>query len=202
MPLRHVLYRCPLCGHDPTAGQGDEVECLGCRAIFRRGQRDIQVLTAGGESVEAMPGLVDRIRAHGGPVTAATNADGSIRYTADAVYQGILREEPLRKGGRLLGYVEYPRRPQEGLLKVTAWELSFRAVGLPDLRWPLRDVSALQVSTRSLQIGIRYMGTIQFTFPASSTFRWEELLQHLLREVWRREGRGEITEFQPRLTAR
>jgi len=58
------------------------------------------------------------------------------------------------------------------------------------------------VSTRSLQIGMRYMGTLQFTFPASSTFRWEELLQHLLREVWRREDRGEITEFQPRLTAR
>jgi hypothetical protein len=202
VPLRHVLYRCPLCGHDPTGGQGDEVECPGCHATFCRAQRGILVRTVDGESVEAMPQLVDRIRAHGGPVTAATNADGSIRYSADAVYQGILFEEPLRKGGRLLGYVEHPRRPQEGLLEATEWELSFRAVGLPDLRWPLRDVAALQVSTRSLQIGVRYMGTVQFSFPAASTFRWEELLQHLLREAWRREGRGEVTEFQPRLTAR
>ena len=202
MPLRHVLYRCPLCGHDPTEGQGDEVECPGCRATFVRGPRDVRVGAGGGESVEAMPGLVDRIRAHGGPLTAATEADGSIRYSADALYQGLLAEEPLWHGGRLLGYVEHPQTPRDGVLEVTADELSVHGEGEPDIRWPLRDFSALQVSTRSLQVGIRYRGTVQFTFPEASTFRWEELLQHLLRDIWRSEGRGEITEFQPRMSTR
>lgn len=202
MPLRHVLYRCPLCGHDPTEGQGDEVECPGCGATFVRGTQGIRVVSPVGESAEAMSGLVDRIRAHGGPLTAATDTDGSIRYSDDAVYQGHLAEEPLWKGGRLFGFVERPGRPWQGRLEVTADELCFRAGGESEIRWPLRHVSALQVSTRSLQIGIRHQGNVQFTFPVASTFRWEELLHHLLREIWRNEGRGEITEFQPRMTTR
>ena len=152
--------------------------------------------------MEAMSGLVDRIRAHGGPITAATDVDGSIHYSAHALYQGLLVEEPLWRGGHLLGYVEHPRRPREGLLEVTHNELSFRGVGVQEIRWPLRDLTALQVSTRSLQVGIRYLGTVQFTFPEASTFRWKELLQHLLREIWRSEGRGQITEFQPRISTR
>ncbi len=150
----------------------------------------------------SMADLVDRIRAHGGPLTAAVDADGEVRHSANALYHGLVTEEPVRKGGRLLGYVERPPHPQEGMLEVTESELSFRGVGTNEVRWLLRDVSALQVSTRSLQLGIRYAGTVQITFPKASTFRWEELLQHLIREVWRREGRGEITEFQPRIAGR
>ena len=149
-----------------------------------------------------MAALVDRVRAHGGPLTAATNPDGSISYSAHAFYEGLLADEPLWQGGQLLGYVEHAQRPQEGILEVKDRGLSFRGVRVPRTRWLLRDVSALQVSTRSLQIGIRYMGTVQFTFPVASTFRWQELLQHLLREIWRSEGRGEITEFQPRISTR
>lgn len=202
MPLRHVLYRCPRCGNDPTVGQGDEARCRACRATFARAHRGIHVSTPDSESVETVATLVAQIREYGGPVTAATNPDGSLFYGADAVYQGLLAEEPLSKGAQLLGYVEKTGPPREGLLEVTDQELSFRGVGVHELRWPLRDISALQVSTRSLQIGIRYLGTVQFTLATASTFRWEELLQHLLRETWRRAGLGEITEFQPQITTR
>jgi hypothetical protein len=145
---------------------------------------------------------MDRIQAHGGPLTEATNSDGSISYSAHAYFEGLLEVEAVRAGGRLLGFAEQPRRPQEGILEVKDRGFSFRGVWVPRTRWLLKDVSALQVSTRALQIGIRYAGTAQFTFPRASTYRWEQLLHHLLRAVWRSEGRGEILEFQPRITTR
>ena len=202
MPLCHVLYRCPLCGLDPTEGRKDEVRCTGCGATFARAPRGVRVRADGSDSVETVAALVDRIRDHGGPLTEASNSDGSISYSSHAFFEGLLSEEPVRAGGRLLGYVERPRRPQEGILEVKDHGFSFRGVWVPRTRWPLKDVSALQVSTRSLQIGIRYAGTVQFTFPRASTFRWEELLHYLLRRAWRSEGRGEILEFQPRITPR
>lgn len=202
MPLRHVVYRCPLCGHDPTEGQGDEARCPACEATFVRAARGVSVRSSAGATNMSVAELVDRIRQHGGSLSAATSSGASLRYESDVLYHGPVSEEPLRDGGRLLGYVERPGRVQRGVLEVTERDLSFRGAGVQELRWPLRDLRALQVSTRSLQIGIRGLGTVQMTFLEASTFRWEELLQHVIREVWRSEGRGEITEFQPRITGR
>ncbi len=202
MPLRHVLYRCPLCGHDPTKGQGDAATCTACRATFTRAQRGVDVGSGGELTNHTIAELVDRIRAHGGPLTAATAGSDQLIYRSIALYHGLVKEDPVRRGGRLVGWVERPPPPVEGFLEVTDEELGFRAVGIHELRWPLDTLTALQVSTRSLQIGVRYVGTVQLTFPEASTYRWEELLQHLVREAWRRRGRGEITEFQPRITGR
>ena len=146
--------------------------------------------------------LVDRIRDHGGPLAAATPSGAVLHYESDVLYHGPVSEEPLRDQGRLLGYVERPGRARRGVLEVTERDLSFRGAGGQEVRWQLSDVTALQVSTRSLQIGIRRLGTVQMTFLEDSTFRWEELLQHVIREVWRGEGRGDILEFQPRITGR
>ena len=167
-----------------------------------RAARGVDVRTGGHASNVSMADLVDRIHAHGGPITAATEAGGRLQYGAEAVYHGLVEEEPVWSGGRVLGYVEHPPLDVGGALEVTAEELAFRGVGVDGTRWPLADVTALQVSTRSIQVGIRYVGTVQLTFPEASTYRWEALLHHLIREVWRRNGRGEITEFQPRITGR
>ena len=203
MPLRHVLYRCPLCGNDPTEGQGDEARCADCQATFVRAARGVLVRSSAGEANMSVAELVDRIRGHGGVVSAATTSDAALHYAADVLYHGAVSEEPLWDGGRLLGYVERPGRARRGVLELTDRDLSFRgAEGEEIVRWPLRDVTSLQVSTRSLQIGVRWVGTLQVTFLEASTFRWEELLQHVIREVWRGEGRGEIGEFQPRITGR
>ena len=197
-----MLYRCPLCGVDPTEGRKDEVRCSGCGATFVRARRGVRVRADGGDTVASVAELVDRIRDHGGPLTEATSADGSVSYSSHAFFEGLLSEEPVWARGRLLGFVERARQPQEGILEVKDHGFSFRGVWVPRTRWLLKDVSALQVSSRAIQIGIRYAGTVQFTFPRASTFRWEELLHHLLRRAWRREGRGEILEFQPRISTR
>ncbi len=183
-------------------GQGDEARCPACEATFARAARGVSVRSSAGAANMSVAELVDRIRDHGGPLSAATPDGAALRYESDVLYHGPVSEEPLRHHGHLLGFVERPGQAQRGVLEVTERDLSVRGVGVQALRWPLRELTALQVSTRSLQIGIRRFGTIQVTFPDASTFRWEELLQHVIREVWRREGRGELTEFQPRITGR
>jgi len=215
--LRHVLYRCPLCGHDPTVGERDRAACTSCGSSFRRGARGVWVRGPAGEENVSVIDLVDGIRAWGGAMSAATGTDGTVHYSARARYHGWLVESPLSASGRTLGYVDQRAPGVRGVLEVDDQALAFRPAqgtgaapearpgGEPrhgGTRWPLAEISALQVSTRSLQVGVRRLGTAEITLPEGSTFRWEELLQELLRRTWRRLDRGEITEFQPRVTGR
>lgn len=69
----------------------------------------------------------------------------------------------------------------------------------PWQRWPLLEIRAVQTSSSSLQISPAEGGVVEFRFPGDSTRRWESLLHHALRQAFRRAGRGEIVEFQPRI---
>lgn len=68
--------------------------------------------------------------------------------------------------------------------------------------WPLLDIRAVQTSSSSLQISPQGGGVVQFRFQGDSPRRWEDLLRRTLREAYRRAGRGEILEFQPRIVTR
>jgi hypothetical protein len=199
MPLRHVLYRCPLCGHDPTEGKGDEAACRGCGASFTRAPSGVRVLGDGVDEVSPVALLVDRIEELGGCLTAAVGEDGAFRYASPVLYHGFLEEREVRGRGRLLGFRETPGTAVDGVLELTARSLTFLSAERSD-EWPLDSVTALQVSTRSLQLGILRRGTLQMTFPEASTLRWEALLQHAIQELWTSRGRGTIAEFQPRIS--
>lgn len=208
MALAHLLYRCPLCGHDPTTGRGDRARCAGCGARFARERGRVRVHDATGGVRLTTPGeLLDRIQAVGGALGAAERPDGSVRYEAAATFHGFVAEEPLRHGGRILGYRERPASGAPGTLSAGRHGIRFTPAEAPSggregERWELDHVVALQVASRSLQVRVRGRGTAQLTLVSDSTLRWEELIQALLRERWRAGGRGEIVEFQPRIVAR
>lgn len=215
MALKDLLYRCPVCGHDSTTGKKTTARCPACGREFEwLGPDGIEVRLGSGavEGVHHPAELVDRIREHGGPLTAAQTEEG-LEYRAPADYHGPVTEQPLRiKDGPLLGYVENPGASVPGLLTLSADRLSFRAEGRVSvprggatvtddgrLEWSLDQITSLQVASGALQIGIRGEGTIEIGLRDDSPFRWEELLQHVLRRRWEEAGRGGIVEFQPRI---
>jgi hypothetical protein len=114
----------------------------------------------------------------------------------------VVQEGVVRRHGRTLGFYERPGPGVSGLLHLSVDVLSFRPAGSGHgSEWALDRMTALQVASRSLQIGIKGLGTLQLSLPEASTLRWEYALQEGLRRVWRQQGRGEILEFQPRIVA-
>lgn len=209
MALKHLLYRCPACGHDPTSGKGDVVECAGCGASYRRGRADpARIAVTGGDgggSREVPAGeLVDAIEAHGGPRTAArSSGDGAVRYASDVEVRRSEGEEvPVRHRGEVLGFVERLGKPENGQLAADADGLSLLKNGDPVGRWNLMDIRAIQATSSALQISTRENQIFHFRFVDDSPRRWEELLRWLVSEAYRREGRGEVVEFQPRIVTR
>lgn len=202
MPLTSLLYRCPRCGHDPTRGVGDGARCPACGTRFSRGRGDgrIRVTDAGGSVWELTSGsLTAAIDALGGPGPRARDGQGRIHYQAEVTVREAREEAPVRFRGELLGFAETPGDPASGVLEITEEGLTFTPEGEAARRWLLVDVRAVQTSSSSLQISPREGGLVEFRFLADSPRRWEDLLHIALREAYRRLGRGEITEFQPRI---
>lgn len=205
MPLKHFLYRCPLCGRDPVEGQGDRVRCDGCGTVFSRG-RDrpsrIRIRKKDGEEREVPPGeLAREIDARGGPMSRARRDDGSVDYRTEVELRLGEGEKPVRYRGEVVGFTERLGAPEPGVLRVTDEALVFLQDGQPSRQWNLLDLGAIQTSSSTLQISPRGEEVVQFRFLLDSPRRWEDLLRELVAEAFRAEGRGEIVEYQPRIVA-
>ena len=183
-------------------GKGDRASCPSCGSSYRRRARGVEERGSGERTLHSVAALVEAIQRHGGALTAAGGPDGPLAYEAAALFHGFVREEAVQdERGRLLGFVERPGEGRLGSLRLDDKTLSFQSDSERHV-WALEDITALQVSTRSLQVGVRHRGTLQLTLTLDSTYRWEALLQHVIRRRWNEEGWGEITEFQPRITGR
>lgn len=214
MPLRHLLYRCPGCGADPTTGEADRVRCPSCGTTYERvpaaaGEANIaEGRTGEGRRRRSAPELVDALRERGGPVTPATDDGGGLRWEARAVARRAVEETPVRHGAGLLGFAERFGPPVEGRLLLTGEAVRFEGRsgegGSPSAswRWELQELGSLQTSSKAVQLRPPSGGVVSFRFPDDSPRRWETLLEHALREAYREAGRGEIVEFQPRIVTR
>jgi hypothetical protein len=122
------------------------------------------------------------------------------------------QEAPVRWAGRLLGFAEAMGEVVSGTLELTGENLTLRTESVLKptgssvseatasvISWPLLEIRAVQTSSSCLQFSPASGGLVEFRFPHDSPFRWENLLRATLREVYRREGLGEIVEFQPRI---
>lgn len=222
MSLPDYLYRCPDCGKDPIEGKGNEARCPHCGIRYRRGPAPamIRVQPPGGpERLVPIVELGRRIDGWGGAQTRAALPNGDFRYQADVEMRVAAHEEEVRMGGRLLGFVERFGDPVPGRLVLDSERLRFRTglgkppaflrrrrassprVDLPEIVWPLLDLTALQGSSAAIQIAADEH-VIEFRFPHDSPRRWEALLRDRLRFCWTEAGRPPIREFQPRITAR
>lgn len=205
MALIDLLYRCPRCGHDPLPGAGEGAECPVCRTVFQRaeGGGGIRVSFPDGAPADLPPQLLtQQIEAMGGALPDRPVPTGDIRRTRVRM-QRSRQEDPLRWGGRLVGYVERFEEPVEGELRLTGEVLEFRGPdGSPSERWGLSSLAAVQGASSAVQVRGADGALYQFRFPADSPRRWESLLRIVVAEARRREGLGEVLEFQPRITSR
>jgi len=159
----------------------------------------IKVFTDSGKSYE-IPGadLVAAMGDLGGPLTVATGEDGALCYQADVDVQYSGHERPVWFRGELVGFAEKLGEARRGSLVLEEETLAFHS---PEVlrEWPLMELRAVQTSSSALQISPVGGGLVQFRFLADSPKRWEDLLRHALKAAYKKRGRGEILEFQPRI---
>ncbi len=226
MAIRDLLWACPLCGAvNGLKPVGKEERCCGCDAVFLRGSgSSILVATTDGrmtarpaaEWAEMLPaeppgpvtagGGEASAGGEGGPYPALPgSAEGyaPIGWLQDRVLARFaLGQEAIRYGSEYLGMMERLGEPRAGTLTLTTESLRLELEDGESHLWPLEDIAALQASGRNVQVRPRGQPIISFSFPDTSARLWDESLAAALRQCWRRLGRGEIMEFQPRIVAR
>ena len=203
MPLRHLLFRCPYCGHDPTRGEKDQATCDACGRTFeRRGAaRRIHVSNGAQKEVVALSDLVGRVRDAGGAVASARGERGTLHHAAAARERRSTGEEPAYLDGQVIGFFERMTEGDDGTLVLRGDALEFKRGENTNL-WPFARIRALQTASASVQISLEDGSVVQFEFEEDSPYRWEELLKHALRGWFVEQGRGRIVEFSPRITTR
>jgi len=208
MALKDVLYRCPVCGHEDMAGRKDHAHCPSCGRHYLRGPAParIRIEEPGGERTVPARELVRRVNSEAEPVTGdpADGGDGSaggIEETPVRVRWGV-GEDTVRYRGELLGFTERLGPRSEMRLRLTKNALELLGDADHRRRWNLMDLRAVQASSSSLQVYTLAQELVHFRFLEDSAFRWEALLQSTLRQAYLEAGRGEIVEFQPRITVR
>ena len=218
MPIRDLLWACPLCGAVGGLRADGKVErCARCGTMFRRGVRSVIEAVAPDGNVERRPAAewAGRLPADppplepgepaGAPVPDGAGAGGAgerVQRRDRALARFALGDEPIRRGRAFLGYMERlgPARP--GLLTLTDNRLVLRFDDGEEHPWALEDIAALQASSATIQVRPRGEPIVSLSFPESSVRLWEESVAAALRRKWRSLGRGDIAEFQPRIVAR
>lgn len=206
MAIRDLLWACPLCGAEESLRPHDGGEaCRPCGATFRRGRgAEIAAVPPGGgapivrhaaEWVRTLPPVrLPGEGEEGGGETLYRRARVEARFATGYT--------PVRRGRLFLGRVERFGPARAGTLELTSHALAFAPEGGAPCRWPLEEIRAVQPSSGVLQIRPRGEPVVTFRFVEGSVRLWQELIEAALRRFYRRTGRGEIVEFQPRICTR
>ena len=203
MPIQHLLYRCPRCGHDPTTATHKGAQCNSCGTSFERGRASVVLVrSADGEVQEASARtLMEAIDKLGGASSRALDHEGRLSYEARVAVAHGNQHQAVWWRGRLLGFFERLTERREATLRLDGTELTVTSRGWEPLVWPLESILAIQISSKAIQVNIRGAGLYQMEFLNDSPKRWEELLQVALRRLCATRGQ-EIVEFQPRIVTR
>ncbi len=198
MPISYFIYRCPLCGNDPTRqGRGD-AWCEGCGARFAQGISPGTVLVTRSDGSTTEEDAAELGRMVTAPESRLPGSGGEHAETRVSFMIATV-EEPIRHRGRLLGFIERPGPPSSGRLEADLQAVRFRGDDGTDWGCGYLEVRAIQASSSSVQLSPRGGGVVTLRFLDDSPRRWEELLRTRLRHAWREAGRGEIVEFQPHI---
>lgn len=186
-------------------GEGDGAWCESCGVRIERRQGQLLMFPPKDDlSFKIKPAdLGRRICEHGGPMARATQADGTVRYSARADVSWRTSERPVWYRGELLGFAETMGPPFPATVTVDRETVSVDGdgSGAGSGRWSLLDIRAVQAASRSLQISLPGDRLVQFRFADDSPRRWEILLRLLISDAWEGAGRGRVVEFQPRIVA-
>ena len=190
-------------------GQDERAACPRCGIRIERARGEIVLMRPGNDmqyTINAAE-ICRKIYEHGGPISRATQEDGTVAYSAEARVSWRDSEAAVWHRGALLGFAETMGPAAPGRISVDADAVSVavsvsgkggrRASG----RWAHLDVRAVQAASSSLQLSLPRRKLVELRFVADSPRRWETLMQRLIADAWARAGRGRVVEFQPRVVA-
>lgn len=202
MPLKDLLWACPLC--HAVEGLGLEGVCAACGAAFSRGTGARIVARRKAEGREA---AAERTALEWLAMLPWPDVDGegtSLPAGLEPPFEAAVRirvaacERPVRRGGHFLGLVEVYGAKQPGRLVLGADTLGFRPARAGEgFSWPLVEVTGIQPSSAAIQLKARGRPVVSVRFVAGSVRLWEQRLKHGVRRAYRAAGRGEIVEYQP-----
>lgn len=195
--IKDLLWACVVCHEEETLrADGKKELCEHCGAHYWRGDgaRIVVELTDGrreerraGEWVTALP----PVKPGGSALSALSMAEGDV---------------PIYAYGEYFGRYEKFGPAHLGTLHLDAdrvwFEHNEKLEHAPDIDIALLDLSAIQLSSSTLQFKARGKPVMTIRFAQSSPKLWDEKLQLAVQAAWTRAGRGDIVEYQPRIVGR
>ena len=215
MPIHHMLYRCPRCGHDPLDGHKGRAKCSSCGTRFEQGRGAVIIVRPpdGPPQQGTASNLLADVERWGGPGLGAQLGEASLLREARIAFGKAEGHDVIRWRGEVLGFSERISWKGRGTVRLEGEALIFEPDqgtagsrggqgSLGGLDWGfsclLGDIRGVQISSRALQVTLRGGRLCQFEFVDDSPKRWEDLLCLALTRLYARGGQC-ITEFKPRI---
>lgn len=204
MPLKDLLWACPTCCSLESIDL--DGRCRTCATRYQRGRGaritarangSVPVERSAGEWLALLPWPDLDGEGHTLPAGSTPPFEQEVQVRRAGA------EHPLRRGGTFLGHVELLGPKQDGVLRLEAERLVFTPQrGDAGWSWPLPELTAIQPASSAIQLKARGEPVVSIKFVAGSVRLWEQRLKYCTRVAYRAAGRGEITEYQPRIRVR
>ena len=139
MPIHHMLYRCPRCGHDPLEGHKGRAKCSSCGTLFEQGRGSV-IIVRPPDGLPEQPTtsrLLADLEKMGGPgISKDLGKDRAEQLGVDLDEGSLFRESRISLGraeghdvirwrGEALGFSERISWKGVGLLKLEGDALTF-----------------------------------------------------------------------------
>jgi hypothetical protein len=171
--------------------------CRACRATLTRGAGATIVVRAPGRAPDARPA------AEWCEALPALNGDDEPLDGHATLRAAEPVERPVQQDGELLGFIERFGPQIRGVVTLAEDAIHFQPEdGGPERSWRFADLTAVQPASSALQLKARGEPVVSLRFTSCSVRLWERRIQNALRRLFRETGRGEIVEFQPRISTR
>lgn len=194
MAIADVLYACIECGRQEGLRRVEAAEaCERCGTRYTRVDGAQIRIEAPGRPAETRPAAfwLDIL------LNAAPESLENV--PPDPVLLRIAeRRRPHWAAGLYLGRIEHFGPDLSGTLTLEKDRLSF-AGDYIQYSWKLLDLTAVQPSSRALQLKLRSGPLLSIKFPQGSAILWENRIQRTIQTLYRAQGLGRILEFQPRI---
>jgi 1-acyl-sn-glycerol-3-phosphate acyltransferase len=197
MAIRDLLWACPGCAAFSSlrAGKRRTNVCDSCGTRFRRAEGatiraefpDGRTETlAATEWLRRLPLIESRY---------PTDNEEALGPEPVGV-KTIQRFRPVYEGPELFGWAEQMSSRVQAAATLTATTLVLRHADREEVT-PLEQILSIQLTSSSLQITRRDRPLVALRFRNASIRLWERVLQIRVANAYRRDGRGEIVEYQP-----
>ena len=215
MPIHHMLYRCPRCGHDPLDGYKGRGKCSSCGTQFEQGRGAVIIVRPpdGPPERSTASSLLADVERHGGPGLGMQLDEASLFREARVAFGRAEGHDVIRWRGEVLGFSERISWNGRGTVRLEGEALTFYpdqgAAGArggqgnlgglgQSFSCVLGDIRGVQISSRALQVTLDGGRLYQFGFLDDSPKRWEDLLCLALTRLYAQGGQC-IAEFKPRI---